>query len=261
MSDIIYFSHGGGPLPVLGEPSHKEMVSFMKRLPDVINKPEAIIVISAHWEEQVPAIIESEKPTLLYDYYGFPKEAYELNYNFPGNIELASLINKLFENAGAPLKIDNRRGLDHGVFIPMLMMYPQADIPVVQMSLLSDLDPENHIKLGTVLGQLADRNVLIIGSGFSFHNMRAFDWSGANKKDERNDCFQDWLIDVCTGDYSKSQIESKLIDWENAPYARYCHPREEHLLPLHVCYGAATKKGELIFDNYILGKRAIAIKW
>lgn len=261
MAQIIYLSHGGGPLPILGDPGHKEMVSFMKNLPNKIDKPKAIIVISAHWEEAVPTVTESEKPSLLYDYYGFPREAYEIQYQAPSNIPLVNKIQEAFEIKGLPLEIDKNRGLDHGVFIPLLMMYPQADIPVTQISLIRGLDPQKHLQLGEVLSQFTNENTLIIGSGFSFHNMRAFDWSGANISDEANDNFQDWLTDLCTGQYSQQEREKKLNNWAMAPGARYCHPREEHLLPLHVCCAAAKKKGTIIFDNYILGKRAIAIQW
>lgn len=261
MADIVYFSHGGGPLPILGDPSHQEMISFMKKLPEEIEKPEAIIVISAHWEAAVPSIIESNNPTLLFDYYGFPKEAYEIKYAPPGNIELVKHIKELFGKNNMQLSIDANRGLDHGVFIPLLMMYPEADIPVTQISLIKGLDPDRHLLMGKVLNQLLNEKVLIIGSGFSFHNMNAFDWSGQHTEDDKNNAFQEWLIEVCTGDYSQNEREDKLGDWEKASGARYCHPREEHLIPLHVCCGAAGRRGKLVFDNYILGKRALAFKW
>ncbi len=261
MADIVYFSHGGGPLPILGDPSHQEMISFMKKLPQEIEKPEAIIVISAHWEEAVPSIIESNNPTLFFDYYGFPKEAYEIKYAPPGNIELIKQIKELFGKNNMQLSIDAKRGLDHGVFIPLLMMYPDADIPVTQISLIKGLDPDRHLLMGKVLNQLLNQRVLLIGSGFSFHNMNAFDWSGKHTEDAKNNAFQEWLIEVCTGDYPQNEREDKLRDWEKAPGARYCHPREEHLIPLHVCCGAAGRRGKLVFDNFILGKRAVAFKW
>lgn len=261
MANVIYFSHGGGPLPILGDPTHKEMVSFMNKLSKEIVKPEAIIVISAHWEEAVPTIIGNDNPSLFYDYYGFPDEAYKIKYPTLGNLELAKQIKQLFEKNNMQAVIDNKRGLDHGVFIPLLLMYPEADIPVTQISLIKGLDPQQHLSMGNAIKELLDKNILIIGSGFSFHNMRAFDWSGKNERDEKNDSFQEWLIDVCTGEYTEKERENKLKNWETASNARYCHPREEHLIPLHVCYGIACIKGDIIFDNYILGKRAIAIKW
>jgi 4,5-DOPA dioxygenase extradiol len=261
MGSIIYFSHGGGPLPILGDPSHNSMINFMKNISTKIKKPESVIVISAHWEESVPTIIGNDNTSLFYDYYGFPKEAYDIKYPVSGNLELINKIEKLFNKKEMKLKIDNERGFDHGLFIPMMMMYPEADIPMVQISLIKGLDPKVHIEIGKVLSNLREENILIIGSGFSFHNMKAFDWNGINKKDVKNDEFQNWIIDICTSDYPVEQREKYLIEWEDAPNARYCHPREEHLLPLHVCCGVAGNKGSTIFNDYILGKRAIAIEW
>lgn len=262
MTNVIYFSHGGGPLPILGDPSHKEMISFMKKLPEELDKPKAIIVISAHWEEEVPTIIGNNNPPLYYDYYGFPKEAYEIKYPAHGNVEFANQIKQLFEKNNIQAVIDDKRGLDHGVFIPLLLMYPEADIPVTQISLVKGLGPMEHLSIGKAMNQLLEEDILVIGSGFSFHNMRVFDWSGGNERDGKNDEFQEWLIDVCArGEYTQRDREDKLKEWEKAPNARYCHPREEHLIPLHVCCGLSGRKGDIIFDNYILGKRAIAIRW
>ena len=258
---IIYFSHGGGPLPILGDPSHKKMITFMKQLPQQLEKPDAVIVISAHWEESIPTVIGSESPPLLYDYYGFPEEAYKIEYPVPGNPELAKMAKVLLEEKGIQSKITGERGFDHGLFIPLKMMYPAAEIPMIQISLVRGLDPETHISLGNALQPLLEQNILVIGSGFSFHNMRAFTWDNSNKPDSRNNEFQDWLIDVCTGKYTKSEREQKLIEWEKIPHARYCHPREEHLLPLHVCLGISKEPANVIFDDYILGKRAIALQW
>ena len=140
-------------------------------------------------------------------------------------------------------------------------MYPQADIPSLQLSLLRGLNPTAHIAVGNALRELTAENILVIGSGFSFHNMSAFSWQGIDTPDPANDTFQNWLLEVCTGPISQSEREQLLIDWEKAPSARYCHPREEHLLPLHVCLGMADKPATTIFDDYILGKRAIALLW
>lgn len=259
--NIIYFSHGGGPLPILGDPSHEKMITFMKQLPQRLDKPDAVIVISAHWEEAVPTIIGSASPPLFYDYYGFPEEAYKLEYPAPGNPELARRVEKLLEAEGIPSKIDSERGFDHGLFIPLKMMYPAADIAMTQISLIRGLNPKSHISLGNALQPLADENILIVGSGFSFHNMNAFTWDDTTEPDPRNDEFQAWLVDVCTGDFTQAEKEQLLAEWDTAPHARYCHPREEHLLPLHVCFGLTDHPADLIFDDYILGKRAIALRW
>ena len=258
---IIYFSHGGGPLPILGDERHKAMIAFMQALPDKLAKPDAVLVISAHWEEKVVTVLGGQTPGMFYDYYGFPREAYEIVYPAPGCPELAQRITALLSKKGMPSDIDPERGYDHGLFIPMKMMYPQADIPVLQLSLIRGLKPAAHIALGKALRSLRSERTLVIGSGFSFHNMRAFSWESGKKPDPQNDDFQNWLVDVCTGPYSREEREKYLIEWEKAPHARYCHPREEHLLPLHVCVAMAGRPAELIFDDDILGKRAVAFKW
>jgi 4,5-DOPA dioxygenase extradiol len=258
---IVYFSHGGGPLPILGDPGHKAMVSFMLDLPSQIIKPDAILVISAHWEERVATVLGAQNPTMFYDYYGFPRQAYEITYPAPGSPELARQIVALLEKQQIPVSIDPHRGFDHGLFIPLKLMYPSADIPSLQLSLVRGLDPGVHLALGNALSELSEENILVIGSGFSFHNMRAFSWKGNGDPDPANDAFQDWLVDICTGPLPQPERETQLSEWEHAPYARYCHPREEHLLPLHVCAGLAGKPARLIFDDHILGKRSLAFLW
>ncbi|MBE0686295.1 MAG: dioxygenase [Anaerolineaceae bacterium] len=260
-AQIVYFSHGGGPLPILGDPSHQAMIEFMTRLPSQLKKPDIILVISAHWEENEVTVLGAEAPEMFYDYYGFPKEAYSITYPAPGSPAYAEKIVKLLEKNKIPARIDPKRGFDHGLFIPLKLMYPEADIPCLQLSLVSGLNPAAHIAFGSALRELENENVLVIGSGFSFHNMRAFSWKGEEIPDPANDAFQNWLIDTCSGSHSDQEREKRLTDWEKAPFARYCHPREQHLLPLHVCASIADKPAKLIFDDYILGKRGIAFLW
>jgi 4,5-DOPA dioxygenase extradiol len=260
-AQIIYFSHGGGPLPLLGDSGHKTMIDFMTELPKKLHKPEAILVISAHWEEQVPTLLGAENPPMFYDYYGFPEETYEITYPAPGNPELVNRIVALLSEKNIPSQIDPRRGFDHGLFIPLKLMYPEADIPSIQLSLIRGLDPAAHIALGKALSSLMQENILVVGSGFSFHNMGAFSWQGLDAPDPANDAFQDWLIETCTGSHTEEAREKRLVEWEKAPSARYCHPREEHLLPLHVCQGIGGTSAELIFDDKILGKRSIGFLW
>ena len=248
-------------MPILGDISHKEMVNFMLKLPSRLRKPDAILVISAHWEESTATLLSSHTPPMFYDYYGFPDEAYEINYPAPGSPELANRIANLLLKNNISARLDPQRGFDHGLFIPLKLMYPQADIPSLQLSLLRGLNPTAHITLGKALRDLMSENILVIGSGFSFHNMKAFSWQGINRSDPANDAFQNWLIEVCAGPISQSEREKLLIEWQKAPSARYCHPREEHLLPLHVCLGMADKPASKIFDDYILGKRGVAFLW
>ena len=134
-AQIVYFSHGGGPLPILGDTSHKAMVDFMARLPSQLTRPDAILVISAHWEEGAATLMGAQKPAMFYDYYGFPAEAYEITYPASGSPELAKRIAGLLERSNISTEIDPRRGFDHGLFIPLKLMYPQADIPCLQLSL------------------------------------------------------------------------------------------------------------------------------
>jgi aromatic ring-opening dioxygenase catalytic subunit (LigB family) len=260
-AQIVYFSHGGGPLPILGDAGHKAMVDFMMKLPARLKKPDAILVVSAHWEESEATLLGAQNPPMFYDYYGFPDKAYEITYPASGSPELADRIVGFLKENNIPARIDPRRGFDHGLFIPLKLMYPQADIPSLQLSLLRGLNPAAHIALGKALRGLMNENILVIGSGFSFHNMGAFLWEGPFQPDPANDAFQNWLIETCTGPIAQSEREQRLIQWQKAPSARYCHPREEHLLPAHVCVGMADRPASLVFDDLILGKRSVAFLW
>lgn len=260
-AQIVYFGHGGGPLPILGDKSHKAMIDFMTKLPSQLTRPDVILVVSAHWEERAATVMGAQKPVMFYDYYGFPEEAYKITYPAPGSPELAKRIVGMLEENKVSAQIDPQRGFDHGLFIPLKLMYPQADIPCLQLSLIRGLNPAAHIALGKALRELRNENILVIGSGFSFHNMQAFFSNAPGMADPANDAFQDWLIQVCTGQISQSEREQRLTEWEKAPSARYCHPREEHLLPLHVCFGMSEEPAKLIFDDQIFGKRSVAFLW
>jgi len=248
-------------LPILGDPGHKAMVDFMLQLPSRLKKPEAILVVSAHWEERNATLLGAHTPSMYYDYYGFPDAAYEITYPAPGSPTLARRIAGLLHKNDVPARIDTERGFDHGLFIPLKLMYPQADIPSLQLSLVRGLDPATHVALGRALRELMHENILVVGSGFSFHNMTAFFRGRMNAPDPDNDAFQDWLIEVCTDPSAQADREQRLIEWQCAPSARYCHPREEHLLPLLVCAGMANKEATLVFDDYIFGKRGVAFLW
>jgi len=261
-SQIVYFSHGGGPMPLLNDPTHEAMNEFMSTLPNKLHRPDAIVVFSAHWEATTVTLQSNGRPGMLYDYYGFPKETYMIKYPALGNPALVQEIAEVLEAASVPYKTDAVRGYDHGVFIPLMLMYPDADIPCFQLSLINSLSPQDHINLGKALRPLLTKNILFIGSGFSFHNLSAFNFDQNATIDQRNEAFQDWLYTTCCSTQLTEEERTKaLIDWESAPNARYCHPREEHLLPLHVCYGLATSPAENIFDDTIAGKRSLAFLW
>jgi len=199
-AQIVYFSHGGGPLPILGDPGHKAMIDFMIPLPSKLKKTDIILVISAHWEENEVTVLGAEAPEMFYDYYGFPKEAYSITYPAPGSPEYAEKIVKLLEKNKIPARIDRKRGFDHGLFIPLKLMYPEADIPCLQLSLVSGLDAAAHLRLGKALRGLLDENILVIGSGFSFHNQSAFFGQTRPRVAAANSSFQDWLIETGAGE-------------------------------------------------------------
>jgi 4,5-DOPA dioxygenase extradiol len=259
---ILYIPHGGGPLPLLGDAAHRGLVDFLTSLRKPLGTPSAIIVVSAHWEETVPTITSGATPPLIYDYYGFPAESYRITYPAPGDPNLAHDVHQTLKSAGIESRLDPGRGFDHGLFVPLKIMVPDASIPCVQLSLVRGLDPATHIQIGRTLSPLMSRNILVVGSGFSFHNMQAFFSSQEGERDGANEEFQQWLVDLCTDtSIAREDRERRLTGWESAPSARYCHPREEHLLPLHVCSGLAGTAAKVIFDGEVLGKRAVAFLW
>lgn len=258
---IVYFSHGGGPLPLLNDPGHAAMIQFMKSLPDRLIAPKAIIVLSAHWEEPQVTLQTNPRPSMYYDYYGFPPEMYQVQYPAPGCPALAEEVETALLARGIPCTRDDDRGFDHGHFIPLLLMYPEANIPTIQISLIRGLDPEAHLRMGEALRPLLGQGVLFIGSGFSFHNLRTFNWKAYQQADPLNDTFQDWLVETCCRTEKYTETFRRLKEWSQAPNARYAHPREEHLLPLMVCAGLAGRRGTLLFDDYILSKRGVAFGW
>ncbi len=262
VGSIIYLPHGGGPLPLLGEPRHRELVEFLQRIPATLVTPAAIVVISAHWENSLPTVTGGAAPPLLYDYYGFPEEAYSIAYPAPGKPRLARTIRRVLVENGIAAGLDDQRGFDHGLFIPLKIMYPKADIPCVQLSLLAGLQPDEHLRLGRALRQLRRENLLIIGSGFSFHNLQAFFQAPTEEARTANADFEQWLFDTFADkELSEEQRERRLLHWDLAPEARFCHPRAEHLLPLHVCYGIAGRAAARIYRIEIMGKKASAYIW
>ena len=250
-------------MPVMGDPSHDRLVDFLRGTEEAIGRPSAIVLVSAHWECTRPTLTSGAAPGLIYDYGGFPEETYRLQYPAPGAPDLAERTGQMLHEAGFEPELDSDRGFDHGMFIPLLLMYPDASIPVIQLSLLSSLDPHTHIEMGAAIAPLVGDDVLILGSGFTFHNMNAFGPTHpVTGGDPENEAFEDWLGNTCTNDeLSEAERTQLLSEWAKAPGARWCHPREEHLLPLHVCYGAGGGPATQIFDDLVLGKRASGYVW
>jgi len=252
---VAYLPHGGGPWPFvdLGFPRHEleSLAAYLRALPAVApSKPEALLVISAHWEEPVPTVMSAEAPPMLYDYYGFPPEAYRVTWPAPGHPALALEVRRLLESAGFRSAEDKQRGFDHGTFVPLKLAYPAADVPTVQLSLKAGLDPAEHIAMGRALAPLRERGVFIVGSGMSYHNLRALrDPRGAEPHAR---AFDSWLQE--TGTAPEEERTRRLIAWTSAPSARMAHSREEHLLPLMVVAGAAGKDlGSVPYSGQMFG--------
>jgi len=258
---ILYFPHGGGPLPLLGDEGHAAMVCFLQDITPQLGTPETILVISAHWEELNPMATTGKQPAMIYDYAGFPPESYQITYPAPGNPDFAERIVNRIKTSGQTAWRHSQRGFDHGLYVPLKIMFPLAEIPCVQLSLMGNLDAESHLNLGKTLSAIRQENIVVLGSGFSFHYMRALLSPNDSGTDPRNDGFQAWLIETCATDMAESKRQLRLKEWDTTPAARYCHPREEHLLPLHVCYGMAQSKAEKVFDDKVMGKRSVAFLW
>lgn len=247
----FFISHGGGPWPYIEEMRQRFAVTAaeLMKLPSTLPaKPKAILMITGHWEAPQFTVSTSEHPPMNYDYYGFPEYTYHLQYPAPGNPELAKRVRDLLRASGTECAEDPEHGLDHGVFVPMMLMYPEADIPVVLLSMKSSYDPSEHIKLGEALATLRDEGILIIGSGLTYHNMRGF---GRPASLEPSVQFEQYLYDAISSN-DPQQRNRALVNWEQAPFARLVHPREDHLIPLMVVAGAAGEDiGQRIFTDTV----------
>lgn len=255
----VFVPHGGGPWPFIKDPLGRpdelnELTRYLRSLPSVPQEtPRALLVISGHWEEPVPTVMTAEHPPMLYDYYGFPPESYTVTWPAPGDPQLAARVRGLLESADFKTGEDPRRGFDHGTFVPLKLAFPQADIPTIQLSLKRGLNPEDHLAIGRALMPLRDEGVFMIGSGMTFHNLRAFSPQAAPVAE----AFDSWLRESATLD--EDRRNERLIHWNEAPGARLAHPREEHLLPLMVVAGAAGKdRGVVAYNGTIVGLRVSA---
>lgn len=250
----LFIPHGGGPCFFMDWPqTWDHMAAFLRGLGSTLpQKPDAIVVVSGHWEEQVATVTSGTAPELIYDYYGFPPHTYTLQYPAPGSPALAERVRALLEHAGLTSAADPHRGFDHGVFIPFMLAFAQADIPVVELSLLNTLDPAAHLAIGAALTPLRASNVLIVGTGLSYHNLTHF-MNASPVTDQAAKEFDAWLSAAVVA--PPAQRDLLLTQWEHAPGARLCHPREEHLLPLMVAAGAAGQDyGQQIYSDTVLGK-------
>jgi aromatic ring-opening dioxygenase catalytic subunit (LigB family) len=264
---VVFLPHGAGPWPFvdLGFVDRAEcdaLAAYLRGLRGAIGKrPSALLVVSAHWEAPVPTVSSASAPPMLYDYYGFPPAAYTIEWPAPGDPALAGRVLALLGDAGIKAASDHERGFDHGTFVPLKVAFPDAEVPTVQLSLALGeggvLDPAQHVAIGAALAPLRDEGVLIVGSGLSFHNMRAFRGAPREETSEASSVFDAWLQETIADDPDSRR--ARLERWSDAPSARDCHPREEHLLPLMVVAGAAgTDRGRVAWHGTFLGAHVSA---
>ncbi|MEQ1781084.1 MAG: class III extradiol ring-cleavage dioxygenase [Hyphomonadaceae bacterium] len=249
MLPAIFVSHGS-PMLALEQADARD---FMQRLPDLLpERPRAILMISAHWERLRPAVNAPERHETIHDFGGFPAALFAIQYPAPPSAELAARVAELLSAGGLPTDIDTRRGLDHGAWVPLYVAWPDADIPVVQLSVQTRLGPEHHYRLGQLLAPLRAEGILIIGSGSFTHDLSSFRVSGGRIDAPEQDwvhAFAEWMVSAL-----KERRTQDLLDYRSlAPEAAHNHPTEEHLLPLYVALGAGEDRVEHIHQSTTYG--------
>ncbi|MEZ4322278.1 MAG: class III extradiol ring-cleavage dioxygenase [Myxococcota bacterium] len=263
MQPVFYIPHGGGPCFfmdwTMGPPdTWDRMAAWLRTLVSGLEEmPRAVVVVSAHWEEPVVTVQSGANPPMLFDYTGFPKHTYELKWPAPGHPVLAEQIATLIREAGIDVAANDHRGYDHGVFVPLLLSLPDADLPTLQISLKRGLDPAFHLALGKALAPLREEGVLIIGSGMSYHNFGGF-MRPAGDADSK--VFDAWMQETVA--LGSTERNARLARWADAPKGRASHPREEHLLPLMVCAGAAgDSAGKTVFTDHVMGVTVSGVRF
>lgn len=260
MLPALFVSHGAPTFPLTDAPARVFLEGLAEHLPE---RPRAILAVSAHWETSQPAVTRSATNSTIHDFSGFPAELYTIRYPAPGAPWLADRVAELLAEAGLPVSKNDTRGLDHGAWVPLRLVYPEADVPVVQLSVQSDLGPDYHLRLGRLLAPLRSEGVLIVASGSFTHDLGSFGeyyhavhapapaWVGS---------FAEWMAEAL-----EAQRIDDLLDYRKlAPEARRNHPTEEHLLPLFVALGAgevgetrhlhaSTTHGVLRMDAFAFG--------
>ncbi len=239
MLPALFLSHGAPDLILSDNPAR----SFFRQLPAAFGKPKAILAVSAHWETAEPAVNAVETNATIHDFGGFPAELYAMQYPAPGSATLAERVAGLLKLAGFPVRTDKQRGLDHGAWVPLIVAYPDADIPVVQLSVQSRLGPAHHLAVGRALAALRAEGVLVMGSGSFTHNIDEYVRGPRGWEDGEPEwvtAFSDWL--GCA--ILENRLDDLLRYREIAPYAEKNHPADEHLLPLYVALGAAGDRAQ-----------------
>ncbi len=248
----IFVSHGAPTLPLDDIPAR----DFLRGLGAALPRPKAILVASAHWETAAPAVSLATKPETIHDFTGFPRELYAISYPAPGAPDVAAKAAALLDAAGIATAGDAGQGLDHGAWVPLMLAYPDAKIPVAQIAIQPQLGPAHHIAVGRALAPLRSEGVLIVGSGGAVHNLRALAWQGSDAIEPWARDFDDWL-----GAKLEAGDEAALADYRaQAPNARQAHPRDEHLIPVFLAYGAGGKgaKATRIHSSFTMGALSMA---
>jgi len=249
----IFIGHGAPTIVVEESPAH----NFLQSLGGLLPKPSAILCASAHWESVAPEVSSTPNPSTMYDFYGFPRELYGMRYPAPGAPQLATQVARLLTAAGLPARLDSTRGLDHGAWIPLRLIYPEADIPVMQISLPSGCNTDYFLALGRVLAPLRREGVLIIGSGNATHNLRAYTQYAENPAAAPPDWVVDfdcWLEEAITAGHVSNLLRYRKL----APHAVENHPSEEHFMPLLVALGAGGGAGRLLHRSFSYGVLSMA---
>ena len=251
----LFISHGSPMLAIQESPAHRFLLDLGKTLP----KPKAILMASAHWESMGgPAVSLASNPETIHDFGGFPRALFEIQYPAPGAPETASRAAALLEQEGVAVKTSAMRGLDHGAWVPLRLMYPDADIPVAQISVVRGAAPADHLRIGRALSRLRDEGVLVIGSGSLTHNLYEF------RGQDIDAPVPAWVseFDLWMKERLERNDSQGLLNYrEEAPFAVRNHPTEEHLLPLFVAMGAAgeTAVVKRLHDSYEYGVLAMDI--
>ncbi|KAF2740802.1 extradiol ring-cleavage dioxygenase [Polyplosphaeria fusca] len=271
LAPVIALSHGGGPMPILGDPRSANITASLKtKVPKILKlgtdeEPKAIVLVTAHWSTKVPTVSSAAKHELYYDYYGFPPEAYDLKYDAPGSPEVADMIEKALKDEGLESKKDSRRGWDHGVFVPMILIHPSASVPIIQLSVLASESPAAHYRLGRALSTLRSHNIAIVGSGFaSMHNIPHM-FSGITRTPAFKALNDEWNALVTDAAMTEDVEErgNKFDGWRRWKGAWDMHPKggAEHFLPLVVCAGAAGEEKAKAYADEMMGLDMWSYYW
>lgn len=260
---VLFLSHGGGPSffmdakqypSMAGMDKNSEAAQFLRELArtHLPSRPKAVLVVSAHWEEKVPTVMDDKKHMLYYDYYGFPDTTYKLKWSASGSPRVANRVAELLESKGITCNSVQERGLDHGVFVPLILVWPDADVPVLQLSLKNSLNVAEHQEIGEALSDLGKEGILVIGSGFMTHTFEKmgqltediFPWASE---------FQRWVHEVfCDPQLTPRERKERMSDCESLPFFKKAHPRTEHFMPLIMASAAAEyTPGKPIFSRFV----------